>query len=67
MNAKTGISISVPLPKKLPYGKRIFETSGNLAIRATLKTTIRLFLKTLEKDYQAWAIDDPDRDTWVGS
>ena len=64
MNAQAEFTITTPIPKFIGL-KSVFEQSGNLVVRASLEGTVRYFLQTLEKDYQAWARDDPNRDKWV--
>jgi hypothetical protein len=65
MMAKCSLQLGVLLPKYMRPARPIFEKSGNLVVRASLGRQIKIFLKDLEQDYQAWAREDPDRQTWV--
>eukprot|EP00667_Euglena_gracilis_P004475 EG_transcript_4498 len=47
----------------LPAG--LAQRTGTAIIQAVLNRMTTDFLTTLEKDYQAWARDDPNRKMWV--
>lgn len=57
--------VKIIIPRFLPFGKPAVQRSGNLAINTILTQVLKMFLKSLEKDYQAWARDDPNREMWV--
>ena len=61
MWAEVFADVKIIIPRFLPFGKQAIQSSGNLAINTILNQALRLFMVSLEKDYQAWARDDPSR------
>lgn len=55
------VKVDPPPPFKF-FGKRVLETTGNLAMKIALRQIENAFVQALARDYERWAVDKPYRD-----
>ncbi len=60
--SKIDVDVDPPPPFKF-FGKRVLETTGNLAMTIALRTIENAFVTNLGNDYARWAVDSGYRDT----